>query len=476
MNQKRPGIGIAKVLVLFAALYLAAALVFYWIVADSWTMASVHTDTVNMGRLLPANSVVSQSFVSNMDRLESLSLVPHFDSAPAGTVHLTLSDGEQLLYEADADISAWSTDNPVHYPLSSPLEGVMGKTLTFAVDPQDTQMALWIGNTMSAGKFDLTVETQGLLVNGEPADGELVLEATGCKFLSGIAFFWPVAILLMVCCLAAIWLVYQQLLTGKNTIMAKLVNVCKQYHYLLKVLIWRDFSVKYMSSSLGMLWSLFNPLLTMGVYLVVFSTLFTSNIEYFPVYLMSGIVLMNAFGEATNLGLQSIVGNSALITKVYMPKVIYPLSKVMSSTINLCLSIIPLLLVMLITGVPFTKSLLLLPLAVLFLLAFSLGVGLILAAMNVFFRDIQFLWSVVLTMLNFLSPVFYPESIIPANLLPIYRLNPMYQIMHFMRAIVIGGAAPTPDAFLGCILTAGISLAVGLWFFRKNQDKFVLYL
>ena len=172
----------------------------------------------------------------------------------------------------------------------------------------------------------------------------------------------------------------------------------------------------------------------------------------------------------------SITTNSALITKVYMPKVIYPLSKVLSSGVNLCISFIPLLIVMLITGVPFHKSMLLLPVVVMFLLMFCLGMSLILSTMNVFFRDTQFLWGVLLTMLNFLTPVFYPESIIPAQFQTLYHLNPMYQILFFMRSIIIGGVSPTPVTYLYCLLVCGVPLVLGLWIFRRNQDRFVLHL
>ena len=262
----------------------------------------------------------------------------------------------------------------------------------------------------------------------------------------------------------------------KNTLLTKVVRVYEQYRYLIKQLVVRDFRVKYKSSSLGVAWSVLNPLLTMVVYLFVFSTLFQSNVEYFPVYLLSGIVLFNSFSESTNLGLNSIVGNSALITKVYMPKMIYPLSKVLSSFINLCISFVPLLLVMLIVGIPFKKSLLLLPVVIVLLFMLCLGMSLLLATMNVFFRDTQFLWGVMVMLLNFLSPIFYPESIIPEQFLFIYRLNPIYQLLFFIRSIIINGVSPTPASYLYCILTSAVPLLIGIWIFRRNQDRFVLYL
>ena len=225
-----------------------------------------------------------------------------------------------------------------------------------------------------------------------------------------------------------------------------------------------------------MLWSFLNPLLTMAVYLFVFSTIFKSNIEYFPAYLLTGIVMFNYFSESTSLGLNSIVGNRALITKVYMPKVIYPVSKVLSSAINLFISFIPMIIVLLITGVPIHKSFLLLPLAVAFLIAFCLGVTLILSTMTVFFRDTQFLWGILITIWNFLTPIFYPESIIPAAFRTLYHLNPLYQIIYFMRCVTIGGVSPTPVTYLYCFLVSAVPLLLGLLVFRRKQDRFVLYL
>ena len=249
-----------------------------------------------------------------------------------------------------------------------------------------------------------------------------------------------------------------------------------KYHYLLKTLVTRDFRIKYQASFLGVLWSFLNPLLTMFVYLFVFSTIFRQNIEYFPVYLLSGIVLFNYFSESSSLGLISIVGNRALITKVYMPKYIYPVAKVLSSAINLVISFVPLFIVMLVTGVPFHKSMLLLPLVLLFLVLFCTGVSLILSTLNVFFRDTQFLWSIMITIWNFLTPIFYPESIIPAAYLRLYHANPLYQIVYFMRCITIGGVSPTPITYLYCILASGIPLLIGALVFRWKQNQFVLHL
>ncbi len=466
-----------KKLGFFVLLYLLAALVMYWVVADDWTRTAVTTDTVTMSQLLAENAVVEQQFVNQMDCIESLFLTPHFNTAePSGEAKLSLLDAGNLLAEQAVDVSTLKSDVENEIMLTEPLYVDAGKTITLMVDTQSSGMSLWAGSTMSAGKFDIAVATGGLNVNGEGTDALLVFTTRGHNLLQGHAYFWPVAGLLLALCVAVSLLAHRQLAQGKRSLITVLMTICSKYGFLLKQLVSRDFRVKYKSSMLGMVWSFLNPLLTMLVYLFVFSTIFRSNVEHFPVYLMSGIVLFNYFSEATNLGLNSIVGNSALITKVYMPKVIYPLSKVLSSAINLCISFIPLLLVMIITGVPFHKSLLLLPFVVLCLLMFSMGMSLLLSTMNVFFRDTQFLWSVLLTMWNFLTPVFYPESIIPAQFLTVFHLNPMYQILYFMRSIIIGGVSPTPISYLYCLLAAVVPMLLGLWVFRRNQDKFVLHL
>ena len=191
---------------------------------------------------------------------------------------------------------------------------------------------------------------------------------------------------------------------------------------------------------------------------------------------MSGIIIFNYFSEATNLGLFAIVGNASLITKVYMPKFIYPLSKVLSSSINLAISLIPLMAIMLLSGVQLQKSILLLPLGLIFLLIFCTGMALLLSALMVFFRDTQFLWGVMLTVWNFLTPIFYPETIIPTAFRGLYHCNPLYQLIFFVRSITIGGVSPTPITYFYCILASVGTLLIGWTVFRKTQDRFVLYL
>ena len=249
-----------------------------------------------------------------------------------------------------------------------------------------------------------------------------------------------------------------------------------RYGFLLEQLVKRNFNTKYRQSVLGVLWSFLNPLLTMAVQYLVFSALFRSDISHFPVYLLTGIILFNFFNECVTLGMDSIVLNGPLITKVAMPKLIYPLSRSISSLISLVISLVPLLGVMLLSGTPVSWALLLIPAAVGMTFLFALGMSLILCTLNVFFRDTRFLWSVVSLLWTYATPIFYPIGIIPAAWQPLFRLNPMFQFIDFLRTIVLGGTAPSAAQWGMCLLCAALPLALGLLVFRRREDEFVFHL
>ena len=244
----------------------------------------------------------------------------------------------------------------------------------------------------------------------------------------------------------------------------------------MKQLVTRDFKTKYRRSALGVLWSFLNPLLTMLVQYLVFSALFRSNIPNFALYLLIGIVCFSYFSEATSLSLTSIIGNAGLITKVYVPKYLYPLTRVISSTINFFFALIPLFAVLLLTRTPIRWSFLLLPLPILCLFALCLGVGMLLASSMVFFRDTQFLWGVVSMLWMYATPIFYPESILPQRLLPLFRCNPLYHVLLFIRTILMDGVSPEPKSYLLMIIACLIPLIIGATVFKKTQDRFVLYI
>lgn len=291
-----------------------------------------------------------------------------------------------------------------------------------------------------------------------------------------LRWYWPAVVLL-----AGLWtlcvLRYRHnRRMQRTTFFGTLLEETGRYRYLISRLVSRDFQNKYRQSILGVLWSFINPLLTMVVQYFVFSTLFHPQIDNFPVYLMTGIIFFNFFTEGTTLALQSITTNAALIKKVYMPRIIYPLSRVLFSLLNVSITLIPLFLMILITGLPLTKAALLLPFPLLCLTIFILGMGMILSVLNVFFRDTAFLWGIVTLLWSYLTPLFYPEEIIPAAWIHIYHLNPMYQFIYFIRCLLLEGVSPQPQTYLWCVLCAVIPFALGLWVFHRRQDNFIYYL
>ena len=306
--------------------------------------------------------------------------------------------------------------------------------------------------------------------------GRLCVRVNGVKTLSFYRTYWLIAGSLFAFLGGyALW-GYRQAKRGSNNGVVAICTLYCRYQFLLKQLVGRDFKTKYKRSVLGMAWSFLNPLLTMAVQYVVFSTLFKSGTPNYPVYLLSGIVFFNFFNEAISMGMTSITGNAALIKKVYMPKYIYPFSKLLSSLINFTLSFIPLLLVMLATGTPVRASLLLLVFDIACLLGFVMGMILLLSTAMTFFQDTQFLWGVIGMMWMYVTPIFYTEQIIPAQFLMVYHMNPMYQYITFARICIIDGVSPAPTAYLWCLLSSVVVLLLGIHTFKKYQDRFVLYL
>lgn len=258
--------------------------------------------------------------------------------------------------------------------------------------------------------------------------------------------------------------------------MFKHIVTAKKYKFLLKQLVIRDFKVKYKRSALGVLWSLLNPLFTMMIFNVVFSELFKVEIENYLIYLLSGLVVFNFFSEATTQALSSVTGNFSLINKVYVPKYIFPISKVLSTGINLVMSLIALYLIIIVSKTPISSTHYFLPFLVICLLVFTMGVSLILSALMVFFRDMQFLYSVIIMMWMYLTPIMYPISIFPKKYFYIMTLNPMYHYVSYMRSIILDNTIPSISTHITCSLIAIVTLLVGALFFKKSQSKFVGYM
>lgn len=249
------------------------------------------------------------------------------------------------------------------------------------------------------------------------------------------------------------------------------------YKDLLEQLVTKDIKLKYRRSILGYLWSVLNPLLIMLVMVLVFSSIFRFDIENYPVYLIIGQTIYNFVSNATNHALYSITDNGALLKKIYVPKYIFPFSKVTSDMVDFLLSLGALILVMVITKTPFSIYLILLPYVALQLYVFILGMSLFLAQATVFFRDVRYIYAVFLTAWMYATPIFYPVSILPDQMRWfVTHLNPLYYYIEQFRCIVLERTLPSFTlVYRGCIVSL-VFLAVGILFFRKNQNKFILYI
>lgn len=249
----------------------------------------------------------------------------------------------------------------------------------------------------------------------------------------------------------------------------------RRFTPLLRELVVRDIKVRYRHSALGLVWTVLNPLLMMVVITIVFSTLFKQNIPNFPIYYLSGSLIFAFNSESTTTALNSIISNASLIKKVYIPKYLFPLSNVLSGLVNLGFSLIAMFIVMLITGAPFHATLLLLPIPIFYTFLFSVGLGILLSAATVFFRDIAHFYSVFILAWTYFTPIFYPVEILPDAAMKIMQLNPMYHLVSYMRSIVLYGVFPSLKENLLCLCLGLLMLALGLFVFYKKQDKFVLY-
>lgn len=256
----------------------------------------------------------------------------------------------------------------------------------------------------------------------------------------------------------------------------KFIKIFLQYRELLGQFVVRDIKIKYRRSVLGYLWSLLNPLLMMLVLTAVFSNFFKFDIPNFPVYLLSGQILFGFLSEGSSAAMSSISENGALIRKVYIPKYMFPLSRVTSSFVTLLFSLVALVIVMLATGSSFSLITLLFPLPLIYVYIFTLGMGLLMSTLAVFFRDMTHLFSVLLTLWMYMTPIIYPISMVPDFVKDIITYNPMYYYVELFREIILYNQLPTLELNLICLACSIATLVFGLFVFYKNQHKFVFHL
>lgn len=416
---------------------------------------------------------VRQSFFNKVERLKSISfeVTDFYRETNSGNLRVKLYDEEKLIKTENYDISKFKDSEYIEFDLGEYREDLFGKELTLYF----TSNAL---EGQGIGLLRNNGSTNGvhLLDNFDYKPGSLSFNTYGQENIFTGEYYWHMAISTSLLIGILLCVSYRRFLKNKLDYLVIAVSAVIRYEFLISQLVIRDFKIKYKRSVLGVFWSFLNPLLTMLVQYIVFSTMFRSEINNYAVYLLVGIVCYSFFNEVTTMSLQSISGNANLIKKVYMPKYILPLARTLSSSVNLLISVIPLLLISVITGVVFHKSIFLTIFFLVCLIVFALGVGMLLSALNVFFRDVQFLWSVVCMMWMYATPIFYSPSIIPEKFGFILDLNPLYHFIKNIRMCIIDGISPGPKSYLFCLTFALLSLGLGSLVFKKSQDKFTLYL
>ncbi len=256
----------------------------------------------------------------------------------------------------------------------------------------------------------------------------------------------------------------------------KIAEKIKQYRFLFEELVKRDFTKKYKRTTLGMLWSVLGPLMTLGVMSLVFTKFFGRNMEHYIIYLFCGNLLFSYFKESTSSGMTALYDNSAIFSKVKVPKYMFLLSKNVSSLINFGINILVLFVFCIIDGVAFSWKFILLLYPVGCLVAFNLGMGLILSAMYLMFRDMKYLYDIFTLLLMYVSAIFYSIDAYSQEAQYLFYLNPVYVYIRYFRKIILEGDIPR---FSFHLLAAGYAVAalmIGALIYKKKNYKFLYYI
>lgn len=249
----------------------------------------------------------------------------------------------------------------------------------------------------------------------------------------------------------------------------------KKHQFLFEELVKRDFKQKYKQTILGMGWSILAPLLHLLVLNFVFGSYFGRGVDHYVIYLFCGNVIYLYFNSATKAGMTSLIKNSSIFTKVNVPKYLFVFSSNVSSLINFVLTLLLLLVFILIDGLIPGPLYLALFYPIAGLVTFNLGIGLILSALYIFFRDISYLYGIFTQLLMYMSAIFYKIEIVPEHLRWFFYLNPVYCYIEYFRTIILYDCIPALSLHLLCGGYALFFLAIGCWMYKKNNHKFLYY-
>ncbi len=254
-----------------------------------------------------------------------------------------------------------------------------------------------------------------------------------------------------------------------------MIEKLKKHQFLFEELVKRDFKTKYKRTALGMVWSVLSPLLTLLVMRLVFTNFFGETIEHYTTYLFCGNLVFSYFSESTGQGMTSLINNAGIFTKVNVPKYLFLFSKNIQTLINFGLTLLAFFGFCILDNITFTWKFVCLLYPICCLLLFNIGVGLILSGLYVFFRDVEYLWSIFTMLLMYVSAVFYSIDTYPAMVRNIFLLNPIYLFIRYFRKITIEATIPTVWFHLLMLADVVIVLGLGCWMYKKNNTKFLYY-
>lgn len=255
----------------------------------------------------------------------------------------------------------------------------------------------------------------------------------------------------------------------------EIISKLNKNRFLLEELIKRDFKKKYKRTVLGMVWSVLSPLLSLMIMNLVFKRLLGSNIEHYTIYLFSGQLVFSYFTDATNGGMSSLMENSDIFTKVNVPKFLFLISKNVSTLINFGLTLAVFFIFVALEGITFTPKFFLLLYPICCLIVFNIGIGLILSALFVFFRDIEYLYGVATQLLMYLSAIFYSIDSFSQIGRFMFLLNPIYLYIRYFRKIVMENTIPTLQFHLLAAAYALIAVGLGAYMYKKYNHRFLYY-
>lgn len=248
-----------------------------------------------------------------------------------------------------------------------------------------------------------------------------------------------------------------------------------RYRFLFEELVKRDFKKKYARTLLGMAWSLLSPLLMLLVMRLVFTSFFGRNEPHYTTYLFCGNIIFSYFSDATSQGMSSLKGNASIFTKIDVPKYLFLLSKNVQCLINYGLTLVIFFVFCVIDHISFNWKFIFLLYPIVMQVVFNIGIGMILSALYVFFRDIQYLWTVFLRLLMYTSAIFYYIDRFDPQVQNLFLLNPVYLFIRYFRKIVIYGQIPSPQFHLLMLADTLLALGLGAWIYKKYNARFLYY-